>query len=146
MRTRTRTTTTTRTRERGGRWRRDGRTTVVSRGGETRREEGDGDAAGEDKDDEDAPPRHPLLKMLLERNARNDDADEDDEGDGRTKAVKVPLKVTAAPSAAGGGRCPTAAAVGNRVEAGRGPFEHGDSEVLESGEGGLPAVGVGLLV
>ena len=44
MRTRTRTTTTTRTRERGGRWRRDGRTTVVSRGGETRREESDGDA------------------------------------------------------------------------------------------------------
>ena len=69
-------------------------------------EEGDGDAAGVDKDDEDAPPRHPLLKMLLERNARNDDADEDDEGDGRTKAVKVPLKVTAAPSAAGGGGAP----------------------------------------
>ena len=51
MRTRTRSTTTTRTRERGGRWRRDGRTTVVSRGGETRREESDGDArAGSDGD------------------------------------------------------------------------------------------------
>ena len=47
----TRTTTTTRTRERRGRWRRDGRTTVVSRGGETRREESDGDArAGSDGD------------------------------------------------------------------------------------------------
>ena len=44
MRTRTR-MKTTRTRERGGRWRRDGRTTVVSRGGETRREESDGTRA-----------------------------------------------------------------------------------------------------
>ena len=51
MRTRTRMKTTTRTRERGGRWRWDGRTTVVSRGGETRREESDGDArAGSDGD------------------------------------------------------------------------------------------------